>query len=425
MNRRDRYSSSILSNRKSSNSIPQTKQKKGLKTCQHCYNECDIDMFSLDKRTMDGLRNYCKDCEDKNKKKRSILDEKPSKKTNRLKVHSYGDSSYNDEFMIHKRKRYQDSDSDDDVEELDRLPDVDVRDLDICVSGKGINCKTNYPYYYVNERFGKIGEHRNIIVLGQSGTGKSKYLIEGVWPELNQKYDMVITLTGSDEASIYKDNMTIVDRKLCFNTEDYNKLIEDILIFNKKSPIPLHILIVIDDMSTENLSRSKPLNTLFCAGRNYNISTIVMVHKLSVLSGLARSNAHEIWVKGIRNNEAATEIKDSYLNDRLLKINPTYRVFDHKSRSKNETVKIEERNRAVFKWINENIGNPKHTGFAIVFSNHYNDKDKIFKIPSVEMLRDREEEAIRNPSPRDDNSDDDNDEDMDDEGAILSDFEDF
>ncbi len=411
------WSHSGLNSKKPSSSQPKT--KKHVKTCQQCYRDYTTDHFLPDKRTMDGLRNYCIKCEE-SKKKKSFLDEKPSKIKD-IGVPPFN-QSYNDELMIHKRKRlYSESDSDSE-EQIDRLPDVDMRDLDICISYKGIQCKTDYPYYYVNERFKKVGQHRNIIVLGQSGTGKTKYLLEGVWSEINKKYDLVITITSSNEAQIYKDNMTVVDRKLCFNTPDYNELIEDILNFNKRSPIPLHILIVIDDMSTENLARSKPLNTLFCAGRNYNISTIVMVHKLKCLSSLARSNAHEIWIKGIRSNEAAEEVKNSYINDRLLKVNSTYRNLD-RGRSKTENVKIDERNRAILKWITSNIDNPIHTGFAIVFNNHYNQKDQIFKLPSVEMLKEREEE-IENGAHQQDYDEEEQYSEDEEEGAILSDFED-
>lgn len=378
------------------------RKRKNSKVCQYCYKEKSLNDYLPDKRTSDGLRNYCQECEMKNKKPKkfdTILDD-PSFK-NKKSSRPYYDEDIS--FQQKKHQIYNDEpiddieSSDDENEAYDATIDGDV--------------KTNYEYYYVGKKF-KVGTHKNIIMVGESGSGKTMILLEGMWEELNRYYDMVLLISPTLDAPIYQKNLTTIDRKLSFYGTHYESILKDILTFNSKCDIPLHILVVLDDMTTENLPQSKALNTLFCRGRNLNISCLVMVHMLTSISNIVRRNTHELWVKSIRSNEAVDDLREKYISDRVLSINWT-------SKKKKKIIKDTEKKDVITKWIDRNVDNPKHTGFVIQFQSHYNQHIVINKLPTVEMCQ--QQRKGKQPMDEDEHSSDVYSDEE--EGELLSDFE--
>lgn len=380
------------------------KKKQPSKICQFCYKQKSLTDYLPDKRTTDGLRNYCQECEMQNKKTKkydTILDDPHFRRGANKRPY------YDDDVGFHQKKHqiYQDnmvmedSDSEDDSA------------YDASIDGY---IKSNYDYYYVDEKF-KVGEHKNITVIGESGSGKTKLLLEGMWESLNKFYDMVLLISPSLDAPIYREHLTTIDRKLSFYATHYEEILKDVLTFNQKCEVPLHILIVMDDMTTENLPNSKALNTLFCRGRNMNISCIVFVHMLTSISNIVRRNTHELWVKSIRANESLEDLKEKYITERVLNIN-------WQSKKKKKSIRQEDKKELIAKWIEKNVDNPKYTGFAIQFQSHYNQHILINKLPTVEMcIQHRNGKGpLKGKQVHFEDDDRYSDED---EGELLSDFE--
>lgn len=381
------------------------KEEIDLKTCQLCYNDVPTTMFLPDKRTSDGFRNYCRSCEEKQKrqistkKRASILDERtiPSKSRPQQLKRLY--SAFDDEDNIHGEEE-----------------EVDMNDSEYDVDTDH-NVKSNYPNYYINERF-KVGVHRNIICYGESGCGKTKMLLEGIWPDLSIYYDMIILISKSLDTPIYQNNLTFIDRKLAFD-DNLGPILEDIITFNSKCKIPLHILVVLDDMTTENLGKCKPLNTLFCRGRNLNISTLIMLHNLTSMSATARKNIHELWVKFARSDESVDDLRDKFISDRILNIPKTMPMLEGSKARRGGIIRIEDKHVMINKWIDGNLNKPRFTGFVIQFPNHYTEEKKIFKLPNLEMLKNRtKSNIVTKHDYNDDQEDYDDDE-------LMSDYEDF
>lgn len=378
-----------------------------LKTCQLCYNDLPTTLFLPDKRTSDGFRNYCQKCEDNQKKKsikkKSILDDTITSQKSKMYHMKRMYSAYDDEDNIHgnetEEKNMDDSEFDVDTDH---------------------NVKSNYPNYYVSERF-KVGVHRNIICYGESGCGKTKMLLEGIWPELNNYYDMIILVSKSLDTELYEKNLTFIDRKLAFD-DNLGPILEDIILYNSKSKIPLHIMIVLDDMTTENLGQCKALNTLFCRGRNLNISTLIMLHNLTSMSATARKNIHELWVKAARSDESVDDLRDKFISERIINIPKTMPMIEGSKARRGGIIRIEDKHVMINKWIDGNLDKPRYSGFVIQFPNHYTEDKKIFKLPNLEMLKSRNKgNTVQHPT----HISDDDEDDIDNDDELMSDYEDF
>lgn len=151
-----------------------------------------------------------------------------------------------------------------------------------------------------------------MIVSARSGLGKSNLLINLL---LRDKYylndfdgdDIYIisgSLEGDDKLKKLIRNKEIPNENLLpdyipeelniiydFLVDEYNEAME-----NKEKVKPK--LIILDDVGYKNLmknnNKNSPIDKIFCNGRKYNISVMLLVQRISQINTVCRSNANSI-----------------------------------------------------------------------------------------------------------------------------------
>jgi hypothetical protein len=132
------------------------------------------------------------------------------------------------------------------------------------------------------------------IIVGNSGSGKSvllQNLIGGphLYRNIFRQEHMVIL---SPSLKVYDPFPMLPEAFKCSDTSKFKRIINDLLdhvsmltLQHGAKNIP-PMLVVLDDCTTieELWTYGGPVDTLFLTGRNYNISTIVITHRLNRLS---------------------------------------------------------------------------------------------------------------------------------------------
>jgi hypothetical protein len=187
--------------------------------------------------------------------------------------------------------------------------------------------KKNYANFRF-EKYFKFGEPRNFIMYGESNSGKTT-LLKKWFPEFRRNYDILFFFCQSLNANVYDDMLTEDDMKFAFS-EHVAEIMRDMYVIQSNIKNKLKIMFLFDDNNEENLGKNKWLNNQFLYGRNLNMSSFVICHRLNLLSATIRQNTHGLFIKKCRTAESKNMMIDRFLRHQLKIPTEELRIYDQK-----------------------------------------------------------------------------------------------
>ena len=158
-------------------------------------------------------------------------------------------------------------------------------------------------------------KNKCIGVCAKRNSGKScmmKYIVE----KAKHLFKQIILISPTEKINhYYKD---IVDEKFVFDELNENwikRLIEKMTKMNsgKTDKEKTDILLILDDVCTDNNMKSKPFMSLFTRGRHLNISIIISMQYPYHLPPLVRANFDYLLVSQM-NQQSIDLIYDEYIS---------------------------------------------------------------------------------------------------------------
>jgi len=138
----------------------------------------------------------------------------------------------------------------------------------------------------------------SMILYGLSRSGKSTflmYLLNQIW----KRYDIILFITHSENASVYKDLHKIKNIVVLNNYHD--DVIKMMYELNKRFKNSLHILFVFDDY--DYVRGSNYIKSLYTRGRNSNMSIINSVQSYAMIDKRNRENVNYAAIFRSNNSE--------------------------------------------------------------------------------------------------------------------------
>ena len=156
------------------------------------------------------------------------------------------------------------------------------------------------------------GVHFGLIGSGRSG--KSTCMVE-LFNTYFRKGFMTVMMSNSSQAEIYKK---LPKSKVVHAPAYYPKVIKDMALINRETKNEYDFLAILDDVVT-GIKFDKELLKLLTIYRNSNLSSIISVQAVKLLSSAGRTNFSYILLFGMNSDDQVEIVVRSYLNTYMPK----------------------------------------------------------------------------------------------------------
>lgn len=160
--------------------------------------------------------------------------------------------------------------------------------------------------------------NQRILYCGKTGSGKS-LLLRYMLDKYKHEFRKIYLISPTERINnFYKGIVRDTDIFENYNESWMNLLIKKLTDYKQENDKSYgNVCVILDDVvASENLNNSKSLKTLLCRGRHINITVLITVQYINLVSPVVRNNSSYI-ICGKQNKLSVDLLADYYISGNL------------------------------------------------------------------------------------------------------------